>query len=947
MKAVEVLIISEPNIKISQNKGLITDNRSDVAIQLLDKDIGAESIEKGDGYVIIVFNRWQLYGCYVSPNIHISEFKKYIDSVMTNIRNSKKEAIFAGDLNAKSTAWGSPYTDERGKYMEEWMDELNLVILNTGTTPTFERGNSRSFIDVTGTTTNIARKIKKWEVLTGEFLTFHNHIYFEMEQRKRQNYPQKSRVLFDVARFKKEIQETTSVNVPKNLHELCEILKDATRVSTLKVRGNKRTLPFWWNTEIEIQRKICMKLRRSITRLNGKRGTTYVDEIINLQEQYRQARKDLKKFIAKSKRELWKELCNELENDIWGTGYKVVMKNIGETSLPFNLSEKRKEEIAEYLFPVKDDSWQKGEMTKQVTPFTLEELIDATAKIKLGKAPGPDQIPPEAVKVAVAVIPDAILGIMNTLLRAQEFPDIWKIANVIFLWKGKPTELPSSFRTICMLSMLGKLFERLIKERIEREIESNGGLSDRQYGFRKGRSTMQAIERVTEVFKNSDKKWFVMVAVDVENAFNCARWSLVIRELRSRRVSSYLVNLVISYFEHRTINVTKNKCIEMTAGVPQGSVLGPLLWNIMYDRVLEVTLPDGATSVAYADDLVIMVEANTDIEVERTTNESLYRISSWMIRNDLVLAPHKTEAIILKGGRSREQLYFHLRGTKIVPVQHLKYLGVYLNSKLSFAEHIKQVVKKAEVKMAQLTRILPNIGGPSSAKRAVMCGVIHSIVLYGAPIWHEVLSIKKYEIMMMGIQRRALLRIAMGYRTISTSAVQVITGTPPITLLAEERNRLYRRENAHLKAVREEERNITIDKWQHEWEMNNETATWTRILIEDIRPWINCKHRNLDYYLTQFLTGHGSFRQYLKRMNITENDDCLYCGDLDTAEHTILICDRWAEKRQELERGIGERLDRNSIIKIMLKDKDSFNKVKHLIKDIVIKKKEEEKTMEH
>nr|CAH7762818.1 unnamed protein product [Callosobruchus chinensis] len=135
---------------------------------------------------------------------------------------------------------------------------------------------------------------------------------------------------------------------------------------------------------------------------------------------------------------------------------------------------------------------------------------------------GPDHIPPEVVKIAVRMIPDPILNIFNQKLRSQEFSKIWKHASVALIWKEKAVDNPSAFRPICMLSMFGKLLGRMLKARIEEELEEKGGLSDRQFGFRKGRSTVQAVEEVMDWVENSRKKWCVLVTLYVANAFIAA-----------------------------------------------------------------------------------------------------------------------------------------------------------------------------------------------------------------------------------------------------------------------------------------------------------------------------------------------------------------------------------------------------------------------------------------
>lgn len=615
--------------------------------------------------------------------------------------------------------------------------------------------------------------------------------------------------------------------------------------------------------------------------------------------------------------------------------------------LPFNLGFKQRAEIIRQLFPRKEDVWQRGQKVQGgVPPFTTAELENAAGQIKTGKAPGPDQIPPEAIKIAVFEFPSVFLGVLNQLLRNQEFPKQWKRAKISLIWKGKPIESPSAFRPICMLDVAGKFFERMIKSRLEEEIDQKGGLSERQFGFRKGCSTIQAINKIVSAARDTTKKWFVVIALDVKNAFNSATWSGIVRELQGRGISQYLVNLVESYFFERIIQISRTTKMEMTAGVPQGSVLGPLLWNILYDRVLAVRLTEGAVSIAYADDLAVLIEADGDEELEYRVNESLREINRWMTKNDLALAPDKTEAVILKGPRDRGHLNLKIMDTRIIPGKTINYLGVYLDEKLSFGEHIRHTTGKAATKLAALTRILPNVGGPGSTRRMVLCEVVHSIILYGAPVWHEALTRLKYKNMLSGIQRRALLRIASGYRTVSTAAIQVISGIPPISLIVEERLRLYQLENAHLESVKKRERVITVQKWQDEWEDHVGTAAWTKTLIPDIISWVNCGHRRLDYYLTQFLSGHGSFKAYTRRMGITPDDDeCMYCGREDTAEHTVIVCDRWHHWRSEMEAQIGMQVTTANVVDLMITSERNWEQIRGFIGKVMRCKKVEEREL--
>ncbi|KAJ8964235.1 hypothetical protein NQ314_005064 [Rhamnusium bicolor] len=220
------------------------------------------------------------------------------------------------------------------------------------------------------------------------------------------------------------------------------------------------------------------------------------------------------------------------------------------------------------------------------------------------------------------------------------------------------------------------------------------------------------------------------------------------------------------------------------------------------------------------------------------------------------LAPQKTEAVLLKGPRKKEKVNFTLRDTIITPGGAVKYLGITIDARGSYGPHIINVAKKAENRAAGLMRIMPNIGCLSSGKREILCGVVHSTILYGAPIWCEALRIRRYRTMLEGVQRRMLLRVGSAYRTTSTVALQVITGVIPIDLMVEERRYLYEMGNGQELAIRKAARERTLNLWQRRWELNEEKGQWTKRLIPDLRPWVTCRHRRIDkslFYISQEL----------------------------------------------------------------------------------------------
>lgn len=375
--------------------------------------------------------------------------------------------------------------------------------------------------------------------------------------------------------------------------------------------------------------------------------------------------------------------------------------------------------------------------------------------------------------------------------------------------------------------------------------------------------------------------------------------------------------------------------MEVSSGVPQGSVLGPTLWNALYDGVLGVVLPEGVYTIAYADDLALVVAAKDAQGLIWKGNEALEQIGRWMTTNKLELAPQKTEYVLLRGGRKREDVCFLYGGVGIYPKKSVVYLGITMGQGGSFDEHFKKSTLKAEEKAAQLLRITANVRGPGFRKKLMLYSVIQSVLLYGAPIWYKSLKKKKNVRKLTRTQRTFTIRVASAYRTVSAEALQVITGIPPIEMLAEERRVLYCSPMGSTQSVKDKVREETIQKWQESWENNTQKAQWTKTLIPHLDRWIKCKHRGSNYYLTQALTGHGCFKTYTKRIGKTDNDSCMYCSEVDTADHTLFVCTKWANEREQTNRHLGQRLSKQNMIETMIKDQKSRDVVEKYVRQVM------------
>ena len=310
------------------------------------------------------------------------------------------------------------------------------------------------------------------------------------------------------------------------------------------------------------------------------------------------------------------------------------------------------------------------------------EVIRAADRISVGKAPGLDGVPPEVTKAYMKIRSGDFARMANTLLEKGEFPVQWKRARLVLLPKpNKPPEDPAGYRPLCLLDTAGKAFETLVTSRLAKELDEKEALTVSQYGFRAGRSTIDAVQEVLrlakeEISKTRRKRRFTMlILLDVRNAFNSMPWEVVMEALKRAEVSPYLRRIVGNYLQDRRIVTPRGEEFRMSAGVPQRSILGPTLWNVAYDGVLRLEMPEGVQTLAYADDLAILVKARDEKMLVRVANDAMERVARWMDANHLALAPEKTEATLLIGTKRCGELEdLCLRDFRFKPKKQVKYI---------------------------------------------------------------------------------------------------------------------------------------------------------------------------------------------------------------------------------------------------------------------------------
>ncbi|GFW84566.1 probable RNA-directed DNA polymerase from transposon BS [Trichonephila clavipes] len=374
-----------------------------------------------------------------------------------------------------------------------------------------------------------------------------------------------------------------------------------------------------------------------------------------------------------------------------------------------------------------------------ISPTEPDEILTYIKSLKNNKAPGSDLITNKMVKNFPIKIIMILTYLINKILFLRHFPNNWKNAIVFPIKKpNKNAHFPDSYRPISLLSILSKITEYVILNRLKSYTNENNFINPNQYGFTRNLSTYHPLlgltEKITAGFQRGRSTGAVFL--DIQKAFDRVWVSGLIYKLITNNFLPALIHLINSYLVNRTfqvrVNDTLSSSLSIKYGVPQGSLLGPLLFNIYINDI--PTHPQTSTNI-YADDTVTLATYKNHNTITIALNNHLKLLETFFDTWKIKINVDKTIAVLFTN-RKTQPTPPTLYSTQLQWSQSTKYLGLTLDKKLTWKQHIIQTRDK--FRRAQRA-IFPLIGRNSELnlynKLLLYTAVLRPILTYGSPVW--------------------------------------------------------------------------------------------------------------------------------------------------------------------------------------------------------------------
>lgn len=341
------------------------------------------------------------------------------------------------------------------------------------------------------------------------------------------------------------------------------------------------------------------------------------------------------------------------------------------------------------------------------------------------------------IKKVILNIVKPLTYICNLSFQTGCFPSKMKIAKVIPLFKNDSKHAFTNYRPISLLPQFSKILEKLFNSRLEKFLEKHHAINDGQYGFRSKRTTSMAINEAIEEVTNAleQKKYAVGIFIDLKKAFDTINHSILLKKMGRYGIRGLAGDWLKSYLTGRSQFVKMGQYLSDTlgivCGVPQGSVLGPKLFNVYINDMFNTSKV--LKFILFADDTNIFYSSDDYNELVNTVNRELKIIKKWMDTNKLSLNINKTKVMMFGNCNKMSEQKISIDGIQIEIVSEIKFLGVIIDSKLSWKPHVRYIKTKISKSLSIINKAKLYLD--ENALRTLYCTLVLPYLTFCVEVW--------------------------------------------------------------------------------------------------------------------------------------------------------------------------------------------------------------------
>lgn len=705
---------------------------------------------------------------------------------LTHLMNLGDKVIIAGDFNCRHTSWNCLGPNKNGTILKNYIDKTKYIINYPRNCHTYKPAHNRtaSTIDFF-----ITKNLTIDQPLTIQALdSDHYPVLTTVPKANSSSIPRTSHFYStDWKKFKSLTSDNVTINrnhnsteeIDKSIKNITNTIKSCMYQSTIKTPKtlDDFELPTHIKTQIQYKNSLRKRLQRNYS--------------MTLYQEYKDAINLVRTLMKSIKAEQWEKFTKNLtnSNEMWKIT-RTLRKNKNtfgvatlksQQKLLFEDTDKAVHLAETYLTNHKMTQNKSDQQTELTVKASVEKLLSQSYDIPTTyltspneikqiiksfsnkKAPGEDKIRNKTLKNLPRKAIVQLHYIYNSCLKLNYFPNVWKNAIVLSFPKpNKDHKIAANYRPISLLPTLSKILEKIILIRIKENEQTHNEIIDEQFGFRTSHSTTLQLATITDqITKNFNyNKTTAMLNLDVEKAFDTVWHDGLIHKLMQSKLPKPIIKIIHSYIKNRTFQTKINKALSnkniIPAGVPQGGLLSPILFNYYIN---DIPKTEQTKLKIFADDTAIISESTVPDQANKYIQRNITELEKYYNKWKIKINPTKTTLTHFTQRLRTCKNTITFDGHNIKKQDTVKYLGVTLDKKLNFNKHIENSVRKGKIILREVFPLISNQSQLSKkSKLRIYKQAIRPVFLYANPIWSNT---SKTNLQKLQILQNKFLRIIL------------------------------------------------------------------------------------------------------------------------------------------------------------------------------------------